>query len=77
MADKITIIGPPNMGKTTIKKVIFEGEDPNDLILFPLEATIGIKYSVHNFMNSKVSLIDAPGQSLPIILHDEQKQVLA
>ncbi|MHA1988084.1 MAG: GTPase, partial [Promethearchaeota archaeon] len=77
MANKITIIGPPEMGKTTIKKVIFEGEDPNDLILFPLEATIGIKYSVHNFMNSKVSLIDAPGQSLPIILHDEQKQILA
>ena len=77
MANKITIIGPPEMGKTTIKKVIFEGEDPNDLILFPLEATIGIKYSIHNFMNSKVSLIDAPGQSLPIILHDEQKQILA
>ncbi|MHA1930965.1 MAG: hypothetical protein ACW96X_00400 [Promethearchaeota archaeon] len=77
MANKITIIGPPEMGKTTIKKVIFEGEDPNDLILFPLEATIGIKYSVHNFMNSKVSLIDAPGQSLPIILQDEQKQILA
>ena len=77
MANKITIIGPPEMGKTTIKKVIFEGEDPNDLILFPLEATIGIKYSIHNFMNSKVSLIDAPGQSLPIILQDEQKQILA
>ncbi|MCK4287459.1 MAG: hypothetical protein KAX18_14710, partial [Candidatus Lokiarchaeota archaeon] len=52
------------MGKTTLKKVIFEGEDPNELILFPLEATIGIKYSIHEFMNSKVSLIDAPGQSL-------------
>ncbi|MFX1454948.1 MAG: GTPase [Promethearchaeota archaeon] len=77
MTNKITIIGPPEMGKTTIKKVIFEGEDPNDLILFPLEATIGIQYSVHNFMNSKVSLIDAPGQSLPIILQDEQKQILA
>ncbi|MFW9783178.1 MAG: hypothetical protein ACFFFB_12920 [Candidatus Heimdallarchaeota archaeon] len=76
MANKITIIGPPEMGKTTIKKVIFEGEDPNDLILFPLEATIGIKYSVHNFMDTKVSLIDAPGQSLPIILEDEQKQIL-
>ncbi|MBY8991192.1 MAG: 50S ribosome-binding GTPase [Candidatus Lokiarchaeota archaeon] len=77
MANKITIIGPPEMGKTTIKKVIFEGEDPSDLILFPLEATIGIKYSVHQFMDSKVSLIDAPGQSLPIILQDEQKQILA
>ncbi|MFX0030605.1 MAG: GTPase [Candidatus Hermodarchaeota archaeon] len=77
MATKVSLIGKPSMGKTTIKKVIFEGEDPNELILFPLEATIGIKYSVHQFMDSKVSLIDAPGQSLPIILEDEQKQILA
>jgi len=28
-------------------------------------------------MNSRVSLIDAPGQSLPVILQDEQKQILA
>jgi len=64
------------MGKTTLKKVIFEGADPNELILFPLEATIGIKYSIHEFMNSKVSLIDAPGQSLQLILEDEQKQLI-
>ncbi len=76
MATKIVIIGKPEMGKTTIKKVIFEGEDPNELILFPLEATIGIKYSIHEFMNSKVSLIDAPGQSLQFILEDEQKQLI-
>lgn len=76
MATKVTFIGKPAMGKTTIKKVIFEGEDPNELILFPLEATIGIKYSMHEFMNTKVSLIDAPGQSLPIILEDEQKQII-
>jgi len=76
MTTKITFIGKPEMGKTTIKKVIFEGEDPSELVLSPLEATIGIKYSVHEFMDSKVSLIDAPGQSLPIILEDEQKQIL-
>ena len=74
---KVSLIGKPSMGKTTIKKVIFEGEDPNELVLFPLEATIGIKYSVHQFMDSRVSLIDAPGQSLPIIFQDEQKQILA
>ncbi|MFX1374481.1 MAG: GTPase [Promethearchaeota archaeon] len=77
MTIKVSLIGKPSMGKTTIKKVIFEGEDPSELILFPLEATMGIKYSVHQFMDSKVSLIDAPGQSLPIILQDEQKQILA
>lgn len=76
MATKVTFIGKPAMGKTTIKRVVFEGEDPNELILFPLEATIGIKYSIHEFMNTKVSLIDAPGQSLPLILEDEQKQII-
>ena len=74
---KITFAGKPGMGKTTIKRVIFEGEDPNELVLFPLEATIGIQYSVHKFMDSKVSLIDTPGQSLQTILEDEQKQIAA
>ncbi|MHA2399405.1 MAG: GTPase [Promethearchaeota archaeon] len=77
MATKITLIGKPEMGKTTIKKVIFEGEDPSDLVLFPLEATIKLTYSVYNFLDTKVSLIDAPGQSLSQIFEDEQKQLLA
>ena len=57
--------------------MIFEGEDPNDLILSPLEATIGIKFSMYDYMDTKVSLIDAPGQSLELILKDEQKQLIA
>ena len=74
MTTKITFAGKPEVGKTTIKKVIFEGEDPNKLVLFPLEATIGIKYSVHEFMDSKIVLIDTPGQSLSDLLEDEEKQ---
>ncbi len=76
MATKISMIGPPAVGKTTIKKVMFDGEDPNELIIFPLEATIGIKYTVHDFMDLKISLLDSPGQSLPLLLEDEQKQLL-
>ncbi|MFX1391301.1 MAG: GTPase [Promethearchaeota archaeon] len=76
MALKISMVGPPEVGKSTIKKVIFEGEDPNGLIIFPLEATIGIDYSIHSFMNLKISLLDTPGQSLPLLLEDEQKQIL-
>lgn len=76
MATKISMVGKPAVGKSTIKKVIFEGEDPNELIIFPLEATIGIKYSVHDFMDLKISLLDSPGQSLPLLLEDEQKQIL-
>ena len=76
MTTKISMVGKPAVGKTTIKKVIFEGEDPNELVIFPLEATIGIQYSVHDFMDSKISLLDSPGQSLPLLLEDEQKQIL-
>lgn len=74
MTTKITFIGKPEVGKTTIKKVIFEGEDPNKLVLFPLEASVRIDYSVHEFMDSKIVLIDTPGQSLSDLLKDEEKQ---
>jgi len=76
MATKISMVGKPEVGKTTIKKVIFEGKDPNELVIFPLEATIGIQYSVYDFMDLKISLLDSPGQSLPLLLEDEQKQLL-
>ena len=76
MTTKLSLVGKPEVGKSTIKKVIFEGENPNDLVMFPLEATIGIQYSIHNFMDLKISLLDSPGQSLPLLLEDEQKQIL-
>ncbi len=74
MTTKLTFIGKPEVGKTTIKKVIFEGEDPNKLVLFPLEASVRIDYSVHEFMDSKIVLIDTPGQSLSDLLKDKDKQ---
>lgn len=76
MTTKLSLVGKPEVGKSTIKKVIFEGENPNDLVMFPLEATIGIQYSFHNFMDLKISLLDSPGQSLPLLLEDEEKQIL-
>lgn len=74
MATKITFVGKPGMGKTTIKKVIFEGENANELMLFPLETTIRTKFSVHDFMDLKISLVDTPGQSMPLLLEDEDRQ---
>ncbi len=76
MTTKISMVGKPEVGKTTIKKVILEGEDPSKLIIFPLEATIGIQYSVHDFMDLKISLLDTPGQALPLLLEDEEKQIM-
>ena len=56
--------------------MIFEGEDPNELILSPLAATISLNFSIYDYMDTKVSLLDAPGQSLNLLLKDEQKQVI-
>ncbi len=75
MVTKIAFVGKPEMGKTTIKKVVFEGVDPNKLALFPLEATVGLSRSVHEFMDLKISLLDTPGQSLQVLLTDEERQI--
>ena len=75
MTTKIAFVGKPEMGKTTIKKVVFEGADPNELVMFPLEATIKTQFSVHEFMDSKIILLDTPGQSLSSLLQDEEKQI--
>ncbi|HEA70565.1 MAG TPA: hypothetical protein ENH98_01425, partial [archaeon] len=56
--------------------MIFEGEDPNELILSPLAATISLNFSIYDYMDTKVSLLDAPGQSLNLLLKDEQKQII-
>jgi len=75
LTTKIAFVGKPEMGKTTIKKVVFEGVDPNELVLFPLEATITQKFSIHEFMDSKIILLDTAGQSLSSLLEDEEKQI--
>jgi len=72
---RLVLIGRPEMGKTTIKKVVFEGEDPNELIIFPLEPTLKTDFSVHKFMDSKIILLDTAGQSLSNLLEDEEKQI--
>ncbi len=74
MIKKVILVGRPAVGKTTIEKVIFRNEDPNDLLLFPLESTIDIKYTIHNLLDLKISLVDTAGQSLPIYLNNEEKQ---
>ncbi len=74
MTIKIAFIGKPEMGKTTIKKVLFEGADPNKLVLFPLEATITRKWTIHEFMDTKIILLDTPGQKLQMLLKDEEEQ---
>ena len=75
MSYKMLFIGRPGTGKTTIKNVVFLEEDANELILFPLESTINASYSLHDFLDVKISLLDTAGQFLPNYLTNEEEQL--
>jgi len=74
MPKKILLIGRASVGKTSIKKTIFEGENSKDLIIHPLEPTRGITSSIYSWMDLELVLFDTSGQELPFLLEDEKKQ---
>ena len=77
MANKITLIGRAGVGKTSILKVLFEGENPKDLMINPLEPTRGIIPKIYSWMDVELSIFDTSGQELPFLLEDENEQMIA
>jgi hypothetical protein len=69
---KLLVIGRAGTGKTTIKKIVFEGNNPKDLIYNPLEPTRGISPSVHSWLDLKLGLFDSSGQELSYLLENEK-----
>jgi Ras-related GTP-binding protein A/B len=69
-AKKILLLGRAGTGKTSIKKIIFEGVDPKDLLYNPLEPTRGITPSV--WLDLKLGLFDSSGQELSFLLENEE-----
>jgi len=59
---KITLIGPPNSGKTTIKNVFFEMANPLLLLQKSLEPTKGVNTSQFSFFNLILGIFDLAGQ---------------
>lgn len=59
---KVIFVGPPNSGKTTIKKIYFEKLNPLDLLQFGLDPTKGINSSIYSFFNLKIGIFDLAGQ---------------
>jgi hypothetical protein len=70
-AKKILLLGRAGTGKTSIKKIIFEGLDPKDLLYNPLEPTRGIAPSVYSWLDLKLGLFDSSGQELSYLLNNE------
>jgi GTPase SAR1 family protein len=59
---KIVLVGPPNSGKTTIKKVFFQFGNPLQLLNNPLEPSRGVKTSIFSLFNSTIGVFDLAGQ---------------
>jgi len=76
-ARKILLLGRASTGKTTIKKIIFEGIDPKDLLYNPLEPTRGITPSVYSWLDLNLGLFDSSGQELQFLLKNDDEQKFA
>jgi len=59
---KVIIVGPSGTGKTTIKKVFFEMENPLKLLNIGLEPTRGIDSKVFSYFNITLGVFDLAGQ---------------
>jgi small GTP-binding protein len=59
---KITIVGPPNSGKTTIKKVYFEMANPMELLQKSLKTTKGLNSNTFTFFDLDLGVFDLAGQ---------------
>jgi len=76
-AQKILLLGRANTGKTTIKKIIFEGVDPKELLVNPLDPTRGLSPSVYSWLDLKIGLFDSSGQELKALLDNKEEYDLA
>ncbi len=61
MSKKIIFVGPPKAGKTTLRKIFFEGENSKRLLEFGLEPTHG-QESIYLKLSENVGIFDLAGQ---------------
>ncbi len=74
---KLLLLGRAGTGKTSVKKIIFEGQDPNLLLSNPLEPTRGIMPSIYSWLDLSIGLFDTAGQELNYLLKTEDEQIFA
>lgn len=72
--NKIIFVGPPEAGKSTLRKIFFEGENPKKLLEYGLEPTYGIESLVLEMQDS-IGVFDLSGQENQRWLETEDKKV--
>ena len=77
MGKKLLLLGRAGVGKSTLKEMIFEGKNPDDLLIHSLVPTMGIETAVYSWLDLELSIFDTSGQELRSLLKDESEQLLA
>ncbi len=77
MGKKILLLGRAGVGKSTLKEIVFEGRDPDELLVQSLAPTRGIETSAYSWLDLELSVFDTSGQELKSLLEDKSEQLLA
>lgn len=77
MGKKILLLGRAGVGKSTLKEIIFEGNNPDELLIHSLAPTRGIETSAYSWLDLELSVFDTSGQELKNLLQDESEQLRA
>ena len=77
MSKKIIIVGPSGAGKTTLRKVFFEGENSTKLMEYALEPTYGEESLIFRLpgLNEDLGIFDLAGQENQRWLDSEEKSI--
>nr|QEE15907.1 hypothetical protein DSAG12_01734 [Candidatus Prometheoarchaeum syntrophicum] len=62
LSKKVVLVGPQEVGKSTLRKWIFEGESVIKLLENPLEATFGVENYSYNLLLNNIGVFDLAGQ---------------
>ncbi len=62
MSKKVVLVGPQEVGKSTLRKWIFEGDSVIKLLENPLEATFGVENYSYNLLMNDIGVFDLAGQ---------------
>ncbi|MFX1364389.1 MAG: GTPase domain-containing protein [Promethearchaeota archaeon] len=74
---KIIFVGPPNAGKTTLRKVFFEGESSSKLLEYALDPTYGEESLILRLpgLNEDIGIFDLAGQENKRWLETDEKRI--
>ncbi|MHA1677717.1 MAG: ADP-ribosylation factor-like protein, partial [Promethearchaeota archaeon] len=77
MGNKLIFIGPPGAGKTTLRKIFFEGENTKKLLEYALEPTYGEESIILRLpkIHEEIGIFDLAGQENERWLESEERAI--